>query len=640
MKLWAQVKTNSQVALAIAACCAGQAFAALPCLAAPPLQSAASNGGQAAQFEAAAKVYEEQVKLQPQSAKAWSNLGVTRALAGDCHAALPALERAKTLDATLFAPWLFSGSCELALHHDAQALRELENASRLNPQDANAWFLRSQAAGNLNKLDESLEAGVRALSLNPGNAAAYDVAGQAGLGLAAQAYDRVFVPRAGGTFYRQVLEGQRSAVQQEWTPAIDHYQSAQKENPDDPETDFSLGSAYLEMARYPEAEAAFKQCLKNAPGQVWAELRLALALAEQSERGEAAKIVEGIPPSSLRLPAEFQDYVSAACLLDLRHEAQEGAEVGKKRFPTYAWPDWFQGVASAGVTGSGPGNQAIKLQDMTGVGLSIRFFLTADHLAGNYVERAFPSETAYQGFRAAFLAGNWIRAAEISLPTLRALNLKPDSRSAFVVGETLQCLSYGLYQDLARKFPNSELTAELAAENFEAMGQPDKALEIYNTALREDGSSPGLLRDIARVYWTQHEWDKALEVLRALTSLDPNDPTILVNMGRIYAYQGDLPRAAESFRQAVTLDPGMFEARLGLGQALRGQNDDPGALKEFEAAAQIDPKNPRPHYQISQICKKLGKEDRAAAEMQEFQRLQSLADAAVNEKNSMLVPLE
>ena len=225
----------------------------------------------------------------------------------------------------------------------------------------------------------------------------------------------------------------------------------------------------------------------------------------------------------------------------------------------------------------------------------------------------FPSEAAYQGFRAAFLAENWVAAAERSLPTLRALKLKPDSRSAFVLGETLQSLSYGFYRDLARKFPNSELTMKLAAESFEAMGQQAEALEIYNTALRENGPSPGLLRDIARVYWTQHEWDQALKVLGSLTSMDPNDPTIFVNMGRIYLYQDNVQKAAECFRQAVKLDPGMFEARLGLGQALRRQNDDPDALKEFEAAARIDPRKPRPHYQISQIYGKMGEKDRAAA---------------------------
>jgi tetratricopeptide (TPR) repeat protein len=641
MRLWPQLETKTKVGLAITACWAGQVLAALPAPAAAPQESSASKSSQAAEYEARAKEYENQVKMQPQSAKAWSNLGVTRAMAGDCHEALPALERARTLDPTLFAPWLFSGSCDLAQHHDAKALGELENASRLNPRDANAWFLRSQAAGNLNKLDESLEAAVRALALDPGNAAAYYVAGQAGLGLAAQAYNRVYAHRAGDVFYQYLLDGQRSAAQKQWPIAIDRYQLAQKANPDDPETNFSLGSAYLELGRYPEAEAAFEQCLKNAPGLVWAELRLALALAEQSERRAAAvKIVQSIPPNSLELPAEYQDYVAAAALLGLHREAQEGVELGKKRFKDYEWPDWFKGVGSTDVAGSEGADQSIKLQDLTGVGLSIRFFLTADHLAGNYVERAFPSEAAYQGFRGAFLAENWVRAAEQSLPLSRAVKLKSDSRSAFVVGETLQSLSYGFYRDLARRFPNSELTTELAAENFEAMGQQDKALEIYDTALREDGPSPGLLRDIARVYWTQHDWGRALKVLRSLTAMDPNDPTILVNMGRIHLYQDNVEKAAECFRQAVSLDPGVFEARLGLGQVLRRQNDDPDALKEFEAAARIDPKNPRPHYQISQICRKLGDKDRAAAEMQEFQRLQSLAGTAALENNKLLVPLD
>lgn len=640
MKVWPQPKTKSTVGFAIALCWAGQVLAALPAPATAPQESSASKSSQAAENEAAAREYENQVKLQPQSAKAWSNLGVTRALAGNCQEALPALERARTLDPKLSTPWLFSGSCDLALHQDAKALRELANASRLSPRDANAWFLRSQAAGNLNKLDESLDAAVRALALDPGNAAAYYVAGEDGLGLAARAYDRVYAHATGDVFYQYLLDGQRSAAQKVWPIAIDRYQLAQKAEPDDAEVDFSLGSAYLEVGRYAEAQAAFEQCLKNAPGLVWVKLRLALALAEQSERGEAVKIVQSIPPNSLELPAEYQDYVAAAGILGLHDEAQQGVELGKKRFKDYEWPDWFTGMEATVAGRSEPGNQSVKLQDLTGVGLSIRFFLTADHLAGNYVERVFPSEAAYQGFRAAFLAADWVRAAERSLPTLRALKLKSDSRSAFVLGETVQSLAYGFYRDLAVKFPNSELTMKLAAENLEATGQQAEALEIYNTALRENGPSPGLLRDIARVYWTQHDWDQALKVLGSLTSMDPNDPTIFVNMGRIYLYQDNVQKAVECFRQAIRVQPGMFEARLGLGQALRRQNDAPGALKEFEAAARIDPRNPRPHYQISQLCKKMGEEDRAAVEMQEFQRLDRLAGTAAKENNKLLVPLD
>jgi tetratricopeptide (TPR) repeat protein len=640
MKLCPQFETKVKVGFAIAACWAVPALAAPPAHAAAPQESSTSKSSQAAEYEAAAREYENQVKMQPQSAMAWSNLGVTRAMAGDCNQALPALERARTLDPKLSTPWLFSGSCDLTLHHDAKALRELETACRLNPQDANAWFLRSQAAGNLNKLDESFEAAVRALALDPGNAAAYYVAGQDGLGLTAQAYDRVYAHGTGDAFCQYLLDGQRSAAQKAWAIALDRYQLAQRAKPGDLETGFSLGSAYLEVGRYPDAEATFEQCLKNAPGLVWVKLRLALALAGQSKRGEAVKIIQSIPPNSLDLPEEYQDYVAAAGLLGLHQQAQEGVELGKKRFKDYEWPDWFKGIESTDVAVSEPGDQTIKLQDLTGVGISIRFFLTADHLAGNYVERMFPSEAAYQGFRAAFLAENWVRAAERSLPTLRALSLKPDSRSAFVLGETLQSLSYGFYRDLARKFPNSELTTKLAAENFEAMGQEDKALEIYSTALRENGPSPGLLRDIARVYWTQHEWDQALKVLGSLASMDPNDPTIFVNMGRIYLYQDEVQRAAECFRQALSLDPGMFEARLNLGQTLRRQDDDPGALKEFEAAARIAPRNPQPHYQISQIYRKLGEKDRAAAEMQEFQRLQALAGTVALENNKLLVPLD
>lgn len=641
MKPWPQLETKIKIGVAMAACLT------VPVLAwgsNPGFHGrdarATSESAQTVEYAAAVKEYENQVKMQPRSAKAWSNLGVTRAMAGDCREAIPALERATALEPKLPTPWLFSGSCDLVLHHDAKALRELETASRLNPQDANAWFLRSQAAGNLNKLGESVGAAVRSLALNPENPAAYYVAGEDGLGLAAQAYNRVYEHTAGDVFYQHLLDGQRSAAQKGWAIAIANYKSAQAANQDDPDVDFSLGSAYLELGRDHEAEAAFEHSLKNAPGLVWVKLRLALALAEQSKRREAAEIVGSITPDRLKLPEEYQDYVAAAGILGLRDEAQQGAVLGKMRFQDYAWPDWFNDIESTEAPGSGQENQRIKLQGLTGVGLSIRFFLSADHLVRNDAERVFPSEADYQGFRAAFLAENWVRAAEQSLPVLRDSKLKPDARSAFICGEIFQSLSYGFYRDLARKFPNSELTAQLAAENLEAMGKQTQALAIYGTILRQDGPSPGLLREVARVYWTQGEWDQALKALISLTSMDPNDPTSLVNMGRIYLYKNDLPSAVRRLRRAVSLDPGMLEARLSLGEALRRQNDAAGALKEFEAAARIDPKNPRPHYEISQLCRKMGETVRAATEMQEFQRLQRSAHTATLDNNKLLVPLD
>jgi tetratricopeptide (TPR) repeat protein len=603
-----------------------------------PGEEGSAGAPGAAKLREAASRYQQLVRENPDSAALWSNLGTVRAMSGDCDKALAALERARTLNSKLFTPWLFSGYCHLALHRDQQALQELEEAVRLNPRDFNAWYLKSQAAGDVGKLDESFAAAVRALALDPGNPGSYFLAGSNGIDLAARAYDQVEAAHGPANLYSLLLEGQRNAAQKVWTLAIDRYQKAQKAGPGDPEIDFSLGTVYLEKGEYPEAEAALRRCVAKAPGSRWARLRLALALAQESKRAEAVRLLQGVGVSGLELPSEFEDFVGAAYLLGLDQEAQAGLELAGKRFRYYKWPSWFGDLESNAAKQAPAGRRTIQLQDLTGVGLSIRFFLTVGRLPGNYVEQEFPSRAEYQHFQAAFLAGDWVSAAGQTLPLLRIA--KPDARSAFVLGEVLQSLSYGLYERLAGEFPDSQPAMELAARNFEAMGEQAKALEIYKAALQNGGPSPDALRGIARIYWTQHDWDRALKSLHSLAAMDPNDPTIFVNMGRIYSFEQNLPSAEESFRRAAKLDPAMFEARLGLGQVLRREGDVGSALKELEAAARLDPKYPRTHYEISQIYKKMGKKDRAAAEMAEFQRLQTVAGAAATEKTRLLVPLD
>ncbi len=586
----------------------------------------------------AAQAYEALLKEQPRSAELWSNLGTVRALAGDCRQALPALDRARSLNPNLYAPWHFSGLCQLQFHHDRRAVEDLEHAVKLNPRDANAWYLLAHAAGSLDELGKAFQAIAQALDLDPARPETYYLAGRTALSLVARSYDRVMSDPSAPSF-RERLEGERDAAQGIWELAISSYRKAEELAPGDPALRFALGSAYLESHRFADAEQELRRSLEFVPESRWAKLRLAVVLAEEGKPAEARDLMALTGPESFEAKEEFEDYLALAVLLERTDLARQSLQEAVRRFPADAslaeWQDRLAVLRAASTPGSTP---PLELRGLTPVGLFLRFSLLASPQGSNDVAKVFSSNDEYGAFRKAFLQADLPTAGKLIARRVEPLPSEPDQ--AFVLGEVLHWFSFRSFEYLVTVFPDSGPAQKLAAENFSAAGQQDKALEMYQALLKRDGKSPEVLRGIAKVYWTEQRWDDALKVLRELLEVDAYDPTIQVNVARIYSYRQDLGNAEKHFRRAVAIDPRMFEAHFGLGETLRRGGEDRGALEEFRAASQLEPENPRPHYALSQVYRRLGEKALADREIATFERLQAQAAREKSQKSSELVPVE
>ncbi len=540
------------------------------------LATRAEQGLREGRYDLAARQYEELVKLEPQSAELWSNLGAMRALAGECSDALPALERARSLNTTLFAPWYFSGFCHLKVHANQQALGELRRALDVRPEDANAWYFLAEAGRNLDELGLAFDAIVRSLALDTQRPETYYAAGKISLDLAVNHYARLQqVPASSAFVYR--LEGERDAAQGAWDLATDAYRKAAQLAPLESDILYALGTTYLKAGKFPQSEAAFRRCLELVPNSTWCRLGLTQALAGRGRKPEAKKAPATNDPPFV--------------------EAQNAA------------------VASA-----------------------VRFLTMNNPASGNVVTAAFRSPSQYREFRAALVRDDLLGIAKII--ARRAQEAPSDSAQLFIFGEIFHWLSLRFYEVLARKFPDSLPAQMLAAETFSSAGQPDKALQIYQAILARDGPSIDLLQAIAQVYWTQGRWDDALRTLNDLMQLDPRDATVYVNAGRIYSHRRDLADAERNFQRAAEVEPNMFEAHLGLGETYRRQGRDDDAAREFQVASGLDPSNPRPHYQLAQLYRKLGRTEPANSEMKTFQELQTNSSARRRQQAQRLVPLE
>ena len=609
-----------------------------------PQKAASLNTGKAeaamraGKYDVAVQEYERLLKLWPQSAELWSNLGSVQVLRGDCVRALLSLEKARALNSTLFAPWYFSGFCHLQAHEEDQALQDLRHAVDLNPREVNAWYLLAQAAGNFGQVNVAFDASSRALELDLTRPEAYYTAGKAALDLAVECYARLH-PDPEANPYIQRLEGERDAAQGVWESATAAFRNAAQLDPQAPDVRYALALAYEANGNFSQAEAELQKCLRLLPGSTLARIDLAKVLAQEQKTQDAVKALKSVPVNAFGAKEEFEAYLACALLLQ-EPEAENAAlrEAARHFANNPAFAQWKSPPGPPAAEEGEPHRPALEAQQSSTVGQAVRFLLISNPARGNFVAGVFGSASRYRQFRTAFLRDDIVETGR--LLARASLHVPAEPRQAFALGELLQWLAFRLHETLARRFPDSDAAQMLAAENLSSAGNQDRALEIYRALSERKGPSIPVLRAIAQIYWIERRWDEALKVLHDLVEDDPKDATLYVNLGRIYSYRGDWANAQQYFERAAQIDPRMFEAHLGLGETLRQEGDEEGALRELRAAAQADPENPRPHYGLSQIYRKAEKLDLARQEMETFQRLQARAPTERSLKERLLVPVD
>jgi O-antigen biosynthesis protein len=87
-------------------------------------------------------------------------------------------------------------------------------------------------------------------------------------------------------------------------------------------------------------------------------------------------------------------------------------------------------------------------------------------------------------------------------------------------------------------------------------------------------------------------------------------------------------RAATLLKSAVALDPSLADAHYHLGELALKNERIADALLEYQKAARLDPKNPKIHFGLSKIYRRLGRTEEATQETALFEKLQEAKPGA------------
>lgn len=161
----------------------------------------------------------------------------------------------------------------------------------------------------------------------------------------------------------------------------------------------------------------------------------------------------------------------------------------------------------------------------------------------------------------------------------------------------LTCQQIGVWKNaivmwsyLVEKDPgNMPKLLDYRASAFEKIGQPDKALEDYATALKIEPKNDKLYFNRATNYLHQGKYDQAILDYSTVISLVPREADAYINRGNTYLRKGDLENAIKDMNKAIELNPAFSASYVNRGNALSKKGESVNALADLNKALSLNP---------------------------------------------------
>jgi tetratricopeptide (TPR) repeat protein len=122
-----------------------------------------------------------------------------------------------------------------------------------------------------------------------------------------------------------------------------------------------------------------------------------------------------------------------------------------------------------------------------------------------------------------------------------------------------------------------------------ALGESDKAIDLYQRALKIDPDFVLARYDLAVAYRGLGEVEKAITEYEKVLKINPRFPEALSNLGGQYFRQGNVDKAVTHFRRAIEVYPNFIQALSNLGAVLNKHGKSNEALTHLKKALSLDP---------------------------------------------------
>lgn len=221
---------------------------------------------QNSEFKKLEIVSRARIRIDPNNAIAWGNLGMSLGALGKLPDAENALRTSVDLNSNLHALWRNLGHTLALQGKLKEACPAFEKAIEVNPKYFDAWDERGTVLRRLEDLKGAEAAYRRALQINPNAAETW-----ANLG---SLLKRINCANEAEEAFRKAIQlkpmlvpawinyGNLLSDLERYEEAIEAYKHALSESPDDYHANLNLGFLYVELKAFQKAEECFQHALK------------------------------------------------------------------------------------------------------------------------------------------------------------------------------------------------------------------------------------------------------------------------------------------------------------------------------------------------------------------------------------------
>lgn len=227
------------------------------------------------------------------------------------------------------------------------------------------------------------------------------------------------------------------------------------------------------------------------------------------------------------------------------------------------------------------------------------------------------NSTAYFYLGVCLLALDREKEAKQAFRAMAALT-PADADQLYLIQKGYARLSSALLERMSEISPHSARLNQVRAELYDMEKQPAKAVDEYKQAVETDPNRPDLHYALGNAYWVRFQRAEAVTQFQAVIRLSPTHYMAHYKLGLALLELNRVPEAIVELQQAVRIQPGFGDANFALGKSYLQSGDNNAALKAIDAGLQVDPNNQTGRYLRAQILRKLGRNQEADAQLQQF----------------------